>query len=110
MYKTTKFISKDVCIFKINPHDLYESQFGIFILEQCKHYKLSKGIFDLSLFEVLVSSDIRAVEKLVALLKLNNIKSVVCGILPQCASILPHFVEDVSFQTTLGIKEALDVF
>jgi len=110
MYQTTKFISKDVCIFKINPQDLYESQFGIFILEQFRHYKLAKGIFDLSLFEVLSSYDILEVEKLVLLLKLNNIKSVVCGILPQCASTLPHFVEDVNFQTTLGIKEALDVF
>lgn len=96
MYRTTKFISNNVCIFKIDPEDLDKAQFGTFLLEQFGHYKISSGIFDLSLFDILTSYEIKVVEKLVLMLKLNNIKSVVCGISPQCASTLTYFIDDVS--------------
>lgn len=110
MYKTTKFISNDICVFKINPEDLPYERFSTFILEQFEHYKLSKAVFDLSLFEVITLKDINDIEKIVDILKLNRIKSIVCGISPYCAAVLVHFVDEIGFSTTLGIKEAIDVF
>jgi hypothetical protein len=110
MFQTTKFISNQTSIFKIVQKDLYKDDFAVFLIKQVKHYNLSNVILDISLFEVISHRDIQLIEKIIHVFKLNNIRSIVCGINPYSAGLIPHFSDTISFQVTLGIKEALDAF
>lgn len=110
MYKSTNFISDDVVVFNLNQEDLGKMDFGIHLLQTIKKYSVLKVVFDLSYIDIISSKDINDITKLVNILKLNNIKSIACGINPYSASLLPHFIENVKFQTTLGIKEAISAF
>lgn len=108
--KSTTFISNKVFIISINPDDLADDYFGIFILKQTQNSKLYKVVLDLNLFETISSNDISRVERLIKILKLNNIATIVCGINPYSASILLHFINEVKFKTSLNIQSAINAF
>ena len=59
-------------------------------------------------FEIVTSETIDFLEKLVDILKLNNVETIVCGFNVESASILFHFVDNIKFNTALDVGSALD--
>lgn len=60
------------------------------------------------MFTIITSDDIKFIESIEKVLKLNNIKTIVCNINPSSASILFHFIDEVKFRTELNIQSAID--
>ena len=108
--KSNHLISDNICIFTINPVDKQKDDIGIEFLDFVKKSFIHNVIFDLSLFEIISSEDIEFIEKLVKILKLNNVEVIVCNFNVYSASIIFHFIDHISFNTTLDVQKAIDAF
>jgi len=102
--------TKEILTLVLSPLDVSVKNVGIELLKIIRKNNKNKIIFDMSLFDVVTSLDIKFIEGLVSMLKLNNIFVVVCNFNPQSASILFHFIDEVKFETTLDVQSAIDVF
>ncbi|QDF30254.1 hypothetical protein [Halarcobacter anaerophilus] len=106
--KSNYLISNNIAIFTLNPEDKHLDDMGVKILQTAKKEFVHSTIFDLALFDVISSEDIAFIEKLVQILKLHNIEVIVCNFNVYSASILFHFVENISFKTELNVQKAMD--
>ena len=103
------FFTKTILTITIEPKDQELSNLGVLFLEIVKSKNISDIVFDLKLFEILTTDDIKFIEQLVSILKLNNIRVVICNINVYSASILFHFIDNISFETALDIQSAMNV-
>ncbi|MEA1983566.1 MAG: hypothetical protein U9N39_08470 [Campylobacterota bacterium] len=74
-----------------------------------KKEKISGVVVNMDAFEVITSPIIKSIEKLVGILKLNNIKTIICGFSVESACVIFHFIDEVKFDTALDVQSALDV-
>ena len=107
--KSNFFITKNICTISLDPEDQYLEQFGTKILKIIQKNKISDVIINLDQFEFITSKTIEFISKTVQVLNLNNVYSIVCGFNVQSASVIFHFVDTITFQTTLDVQSALDV-
>lgn len=106
--KSSSFITKTICTISLDPADVQEEDIGIDVLEIVRKNKVSNVIVDLAQLELITSQVIHFINKLVNVLKLNNVHTIVCGFNVYSASIIFHFIDEISFETTLNVQSALD--
>ena len=106
--KSSYFITKQICTISIDPLDVTLKTFGIDIMHIIQKNKISNVIVNMVYFEIVTSETINFLEKLVDILKLNNVETIVCGFNVESASILFHFVDNIKFNTALDVESALD--
>jgi len=93
----------------LNPEDILLDDFGISLLNSINDSnKLLGVIIDLSLFEVITTQEIKFIEKIINILKLNSIESIVCNFNTYSASIIFHFINEINFKTALDVEDAID--
>lgn len=107
--KSNYFLTKSIFTVSINPLDQELENIGVELLKNIKKYNINDVIFDLSLFETITSDDIKFIQKLINMLKLNNIFVVVCNFNVYSASIIFHFIDEINFQTALDTQSAMNV-
>ena len=103
------FVSKDILIITLVPQELDEKK-QLEYLKLSKNKGIKKIIFDLRLFKVITSDDIKAIETFENLFRLNNCDVIVCNISVESASIIFYFVDEVKFKTVLDIENAINAF
>ena len=106
--KSSYFITRNICTISINPKDITLDNIATDILKIIKKNKISNAIIDLAQFELITSKTINFITTFVNILKLNNIKTIVCGFNVHSASIIFHFIEDINFKTTLDVQSAIN--
>jgi hypothetical protein len=108
--KSTYSIFDGVYLLRLHPNDIECHDLGKQLLHSFAE-KLPKGVvISLTLFEIITTDDIRLIESLVAIFKLNNLHTIVCDFNVLSASILFHFVDTISFATSLDVESAIHVF
>ncbi len=108
--KSTYSIFDGVYILRLHPNDIDCYDLGKQFLKSFGE-KLPKGIvISLMQFEIITTDDIKLIESLVAIFKLNNLHTIVCDFNVLSASILFHFVDTISFETSLDTESAINVF
>lgn len=107
--KSSYFLTDNILTISLNPADITLQNIAIEFLQLIKANSVNDVILDLALFETITTTDIKFIEKVVDIFKLNNIYVIVCNINVYSASILFHFIDDISFPTTLDIQSAIDV-
>ena len=107
--KSNYFLTRNIFTVVISPEDINLSNLGVEFLNILKEKDKSNVVFDMAQFDVITSDDIKFIQSLVDMFKLNNIKVVVCNFNPYSASILFYFIDDVIFETALDVQSAIDV-
>ncbi|WP_024953616.1 hypothetical protein [Sulfurospirillum arcachonense] len=101
----------DGCIIVDVKHiDLEKENYLSLFIEDIIKLNKSKIIFNLEDLEIVTSDDIQRIEKITKGLHLSGISSIVCGFSPYCAAMIFSFIDNVSFETSLNIKGAIDAF
>ena len=108
--KSNYFLTNIILAIAIDPEDINLTTLGIEVLNLVKKKAVQNIIFDLALLEVITSDDIKYIQSLVNMFRLNNIDVIVCNINPYSASILFHFIDEITFKTALDVQSAIDVF
>ncbi|RXK11559.1 hypothetical protein CP965_13545 [Halarcobacter mediterraneus] len=106
--KSNYSINEDILVLTLNLEDTKLDNFGIELLQIIRKKALHFVVFDLALFDVITSENISYIEKLISMLKLNDIDVIVCNFNVYSASILFHFIDEVSFKTELNIQKAVN--
>ncbi len=107
--KSSYHITDNICTITLSLDDISSNRFGSEMLHIIKKNKISDVVVNMDRFEVITSPIIKSIEKFVNILKLNNIKTIICGFSVESASIIFHFVDEVNFDTALNVQSALDV-
>jgi len=107
--KSNYLINDNIAVFTLDPKDKQFENMGLEILKISKKDFFYHAIFDLTLFDIISSEDIIFIEKLVHILKLHHIDVIVCNFNVYSASIIFHFIDDISFKTELNVQKAIDV-
>ena len=110
MLKSNTSIVDGFVIFDLNIEDLYIPNYHYVFSEFCAQKQKLKVLFNLEGIDVLTSSDLLAIQKVVDTLHLGGIKTAVCGINPHSASLIYTFSDEVGFSTYLNVQDALDAF
>jgi len=106
--KSNYSINEDILVLTLHHEDKNLDSLGIELLQIVRRKNLHYVIFNLAILNVISSEDIAFIEKLIAMLKLNDIDVIVCNFNVYSASILFHFIDEVSFKTELNIQKALN--
>ncbi len=108
--KSSYSVFDNIYIIRLHPEDCELSDLGKQFLDSFQG-KSSVGIvISLTLFEIVTTDDIKLIESLVAIFKLGNLMSIVCDFNISSASIIFHFIDTVSFKTSLDVESAINVF
>jgi len=108
--KSNYLITNNIFILTLEEVDLYDSNFDIKLLSLLKEKQIKKLIIDLNKIKILKVDDIKRIERLIKLLKLNDIFSIICNINPNSISVIVHFIDKINFRATLNVQRALDEF
>lgn len=108
--KSTYSTFDNIYLIRLHPDDIECHDLGKQFLNSFQN-KLPKGVvISLTTFEIITTDDIKLIESLVAIFKLNNLHTIVCDFNVLSASILFHFVDKISFHTSLDVESAIHVF
>ncbi|MGA1939075.1 hypothetical protein [Arcobacter sp. YIC-310] len=110
MLKSNTSIFDDIIVIDIDIEDLYIQNYYFEFSKLISENEILKVVFNFENIDVLTSSDIQSVQKIVDTLHLNGVKSIVCGINPYSASLIYTFIDKIKFTTTLDVKGAIDAF
>jgi len=108
--KSNYSIFDNIYLIKLNPLDVECSDLGKQFLDIFRAKSLVSVVIDLALFEIVTTDDIKLVESLVKIFKLNNIKTIVCGFNVSSVAIIFHFIDTINFETRLDVESAMNVF
>jgi hypothetical protein len=108
--KSTYSTFDNIYLLRLHPEDSELPELGKQFLETFKGKPLRGVVISLTFFEMITTDDIKLIESLVAIFKLHNLQSIVCDFNVLSASILFHFVENISFETSLDVESAINVF
>lgn len=106
--KSNFYIAKTICTISIDPNDMELITFDIEMMEIVNKNQITDVIVDVKQLQIITSETIKFLDKIVNILKLNNIETIVCGFNVESASILFHFIDEIKFNTTLNVESALD--
>ena len=106
--KSSYSVSNEIIVIDLEPEDLKDEIFNTKCLKLISKMSLDYAVLNMSKFKTVQKEDINIIENLSALLNLNNIKNMVCGIDPNSISVLMHFIDDFKFDSTIDVQRALD--
>lgn len=101
-------VSHDIIVIDLEPDDLKEELFNTQCLKLINKLSLNYAVINMSKFVTVQKEDIKRVENFSALLDINNIKNIVCGIDLNSILVLMHFIDDFKFDATLDVQRALN--
>jgi hypothetical protein len=108
--KSTYSTFDNIYLLRLHPDDREIPELGKQFLETFKGKPLRGVVISLTLFEMITTDDIKLTESLVAIFKLSNLTSIVCDFNISSASIIFHFIDNISFETSLDVESAINVF
>ncbi|MDD2699150.1 MAG: hypothetical protein PHF17_10145 [Arcobacteraceae bacterium] len=100
----------NIYILRLHPQDIECIDLGKQCLSSLGEKTFKGVVISVMMFEIITTDDIKLIESLVNIFKLNNLHSIVCDFSVFNASILFHFIDSISFQTTLDMESAVNVF
>ncbi len=106
--KSNYSVNEDILVLTLNLEDTKFDNFGIELLQIVRKKALHYVVFDLALFDVISSENITFIEKIIGILKLNAIDVIVCNFNVYSASILFHFIDEITFKTELNVQKAVN--
>lgn len=108
--KSSYSIFDNIYLIKLSPLDIGCFDLGKQFLDIFRAKTPVGVVIDLALFEIITTDDIKLVESLIKIFKLNNIKTIVCGFNVSSVAIIFHFIDSISFDTRLDVESAMNVF
>ena len=108
--KSTYSTFDSIYLLRLNPEDIECEDLGKQCLSSLGEKAYKGVVISLTKFEIITTDDIKLIESLVAIFKLSNLPVIVCDFSVFNASILFHFIENVSFETALDVESAIHVF
>lgn len=102
------FWVKQVAIVQLDMNDFTQNNFASQLTRAIEGTIHSKVVFDLSSSESVSTHELKQLEKVTELLRLNGIESKVCGLHPMSAALLVHFTDDINLDFALNVDAAID--
>lgn len=110
MLQSKSSVIRDCLIVDLSIDDFEVNNYEYYISKLLQSSQKTKVILNLQGIDVITSADIQNIEKTVTLFTLSGAQSIVCGINPYSAALIFSFVDEIKFESQLGVEEALDAF